>query len=74
MALAWNKGLFGPYEYEVTKEEVSFKWRYPKFFKLDSIADIVNDSTDLFSDILDTNEGSRYPEPPYDIEYTGGDV
>lgn len=74
LALAWNKGLFGPYEYEVTKEEVSFKWRYPKFFKLDSIADIVNDSTDLFSDILNTYEGSRYPEPPYDIEYTGGDV
>ena len=65
LAVAWNNGLFGPYEYEVTEREVSFKWRYPQFFKPDSIADIVNDHTYIFEYILDTYEGPRYPKPPH---------
>jgi len=73
LAVAWNNGLFGPYEYEVTEREVSFKWKYPKFFKLDSMADIVNDHAYIFEYILDAYEGSRYPEPPY-IKYQGGKI
>ena len=73
LATAWNNGLFGPYEYEVTEREVSFKWRYPQFFKPDSIADIVNDHTYIFEYILDTYEGPRYPEPPH-LKYQGGKV
>jgi len=52
LANAWNEGLFGPFEYLITEEFVSFKWKYPKFFKLDSIADIEADHTSLFWKIL----------------------
>jgi hypothetical protein len=52
LANAWNDGLFGPFEYLITEEFVSFKWKYPKFFRLDSIASIETDHTSLFWKIL----------------------
>ncbi len=72
---AWNDGQFGPFEYTITKEFVSIKWKYPKFFKLDSIADIEADHTFLFEHILSHEGGTKdYPIPPYDAEYRGGKI
>ena len=52
LANAWNEGLFGPFEYSIREEFISFKWKYPKFFQLDSIARIETDHTSLFWKIL----------------------
>jgi hypothetical protein len=68
LAYTWNDGLFGPFSYECHEIFTTFKWKYPDFFKLDSIEDIQNDSKCVFSDLLDTYEGIRYPQVPHDIQ------
>lgn len=68
LAYAWNDDLFGSFKGEVKTECFSLEWEYPKFFKLDSIEDIVSDYHDVISDLLDHNEGNRYPNPPIDLD------
>jgi hypothetical protein len=75
LAYAWNDGLFGPFEYLITEEFVSFKWKYPKFFQLDSIADIEADHSDLFGFVILDHEGGTKDYPiAYGAEYRGGKI
>jgi len=75
LGYAWNDGLFGPFEYSITEEFVSFKWKYPKFFQLDSIADIEADHTSLFEFVILDYEGGTKGYPiAYDAEYRGGKI
>jgi len=75
LGYAWNDGLFGPFEYSITEEFVSFKWKYPKFFKLDSIADIEADHTGLFGFVILDHEGGTKDYPiAYGAEYRGGKI
>ena len=67
LAYAWNDGLFGPFNFKCHNNFTIFKWKYPDFFKLDSIEDIQNDHTWIFRFLLDSYEGTRYPDPPYDL-------
>jgi hypothetical protein len=58
-----------------TEEFVSFKWKYPKFFQLDSIADIEADDSGLFEFvILDHEEGTKDYPIAYGAEYRGGKI
>ena len=68
LAYAWNDGLFGPFSYECNEKFTTFKWKYPDFFELDSIADIQDDHELIFEHLLDPYEGTRYPNVPYDIQ------
>jgi hypothetical protein len=75
LGYAWNDGLFGPFEYSITEEFVSFKWKYPKFFQLDSIADIEADHSDLFGFVILDHEGGTKDYPiAYGAEYRGGKI
>ena len=69
LAHAWNDGLFGLFNFKCHHNFTILKWKYPDFFILDSIEDIKNDHTDVFSDLLDTYEGTRYPSVPYGMEF-----
>jgi len=68
LAHAWNNGEFGKFKVSIKKYCVIFKWKYPKFFKLDAIDSLKKDESFLVSDLLDLSEGNRYHELPRDLK------
>lgn len=67
LAYAWNDGLFGTFKVDVKTEYFALEWKYPNFFIIDPIEDIVNDYSSIIGDLLDPYEGNRYPDTPNDL-------